>query len=794
MAAPEPPALRPDDDIRPLSQWRILGPLSLFLVGFLLLVGLHGAFMHLERRLHQQIENEHARLFIGELLVDDIRRIESAVYRMATTLGSRAQQRVKENILTHIRTIERNLTILRDGGTAERRIAVNLESHAEIVQTAVYDPHLRNEQRYVLEVIDLSPKLDEIRGKLDELAALLERRAQSRASHDDPGLVELEREIKLFLKKLPPLFRRLTENANRMFYLSQQQVNEKEAAIAAKGRQYRMIEAIMVVTIVIAVLLLGLKFSRQIEDNNRLLANASRRMRVARDEAQRANQAKTDFVSRMSHELRTPLNAVLGFAQLLALEPGLKSDQQDCVREIDQAGNHLLSMINEILDLARVEAGRLELADAEYSMLEVADEALGLVMARAQDKDIDIRAFVAPATPARFRGDKTRVKQVLVNLLGNAVKFTNTGEVVLTITPQPAAGVLRVEVRDTGIGFTPETRARLFQPFNQADESISRQYGGTGLGLVIAKELVEAMGGRIDASSEPGEGSTFWFTLPLPAEPTPPALQPDSRFDGTQALIVTPDPHLRQTLDAYLSALGLATTLSPGGAGVAALCGQIRLNDTRCLLLVLDAGITARDAVDALSQPLPPIVIVRLLPRGQQPPADASTGLPEMRLPLPLTVQQLCATLHDARQAAQALPDTPPAAPTPSPPPNHGRVLLVEDLQANQRVATLLLNRLGLEAQCANNGADALDAIDQQSFRLILMDVQMPVMDGLEATRRIRQYETQQRRKHTPIIALTANAMDHDRDACLDAGMDDYLAKPIRLKELRELLQRRGIL
>ncbi|HEX2066975.1 MAG TPA: ATP-binding protein, partial [Candidatus Thermoplasmatota archaeon] len=380
-------------------------------------------------------------------------------------------------------------------------------------------------------------------------------------------------------------------------------------------------------------------------------------LRAARQAAEEAARAKADFLANMIHEIRTPMNAVIGMTQLLGQTP-LTPEQAECVRTLRSSGEHLLTVINDILDYSKIEADKGELEQVPLDLRGCVEECLAIVGPRAKEKGLEARAAFAPGVPERIVGDPARLRQVLLNLLSNAVKFTDRGTVAVHVEAKPLGGgrhELHFAVADTGMGIPPEKFDRLFRSFSQVDSSTTRTHGGTGLGLAISKRLVELMGGRIWAESTPGKGSTFHFTLNA-------------------------------------------------------------------------------------SQAIPPV------------PAAASAF-----------------------------------APDPAPPPRGLAVLLAEDNPVNQRVALRMLERLGLAADVAGNGEEAVDAVQRRAYDVVLMDVQMPRLDGFGATRRIRALPLA---RQPYIVAMTADAMPGDRERCLEAGMDDYLSKPVRMEALGEALGR----
>ncbi|WP_165797511.1 response regulator [Solimonas fluminis] len=520
--------------------------------------------------------------------------------------------------------------------------------------------------------------------------------------------------------------------------------------------------------------------------NVRLRERRSMALEHAHREADLANRAKSDFLANMSHEIRTPLNAILGTAELIS-DTSLTDEQRESLQTIRQSGDHLLGVIDDILDFSKVESGMLELEDAVFDLRRAVEEALELVGHKAVQKRLELACDIAPGTPDMARGDAARVRQILVNYLSNAIKFTEHGDVSVEVSAQALdAGRHRfhVAVRDTGIGIPAERLGRLFKSFSQVDASTTRRYGGSGLGLAICKRLAEMMGGGVAVESVPGRGSTFSFSF---VAATDPAWQQPQRpgidaLHGRHLLIVDDNDTNRRILRRTAEDWGMQVfdTASPQEAlrliergehfdlavmddimqdldGVA-LAAAIRRHRSRGALPLLLLS-SARQAGDDLKD----FDLVRLKPLRRSSLLDAFLDL-----------------LAPA-QVATPVPEQPaaPASRTPL------RILLAEDNAINRQVGTRMLESLGYQADVVENGVEAVAALQRQHYDLVLMDVHMPEMDGLEATRRIRAL---QQRAQPRIFAMTASALDHERQACLDAGMDRHLAKPFRRRELESML------
>ena len=744
-----------------------------FILGYIGIVVIHNIFTNKINKIDTDVKNEYARYKIGEYILKEIGSIETKYYRMGIVFKLESLRPIQDEILSEIEGIRTAINVLKNGGVFEKHIKLNLLETNEVTDKICFK---RNEEnKYAFESIDLLPKLDELSEKFVEMEDIVRIRLSILNDHGKNISEDDIFKVKLFFKQLPSVFIRMKENASRLLYESKKNIEVLEEDIEKKRVYYIELEYLFTYFIIFFIILLGYFLIKQILKKNRELERITERSVESEQEALKANETKSQFLANMSHEIRTPLNAIIGFSDILS-ESNLDKNEKEKAVIISKSATALLNIINDILDISKIESGKFEISRNKFNLSDLLEQVVQLYSINTKQKNIRFLYTLDPNIPYFLINDETKIKQVLSNILSNAIKFTPENKnVSFTISLKKIENNIATivfSVKDEGIGISTEDQKKIFKPFSQADGTISRKFGGTGLGLAISSNIVKMLGSEIKLISSERLGSTFYFDLDFEIQDIDTIDHKKLKYDFAICGVINDTENIRDHLSSTVKYFG-----------------RIYQSDDdieNCKKIDLIFCFGDPEFAEKLERRKKyfncPVVFVGNKIKIENHPKLIS--LMDYYLDVPIYGSKIFNIIAQAKSIEE----------------NHvivnqkkdrnkynGKILVAEDNINNQLLIRIILEKFGLNVVIVGNGKLAVERYKKEKFDLIFLDINMPVMDGLEAIKHIRIYE-QEVEMYTPTVALTANSIKGDKDKYLKEGMDNYLSKPINTDELLKIL------
>ena len=751
----------------------LIALLITFLLGYIGIIIIHKVFSNILNKVDDNVKNEYARYKIGEYILKEIGAIETKYYRMGVVTKFESLEPIQDEINAEIHDIKEAINVLQNGGVLQKHIKLNLIEASEVTDK-IYFKHLER-NKYTFEAIDLIPKLDELLTKSIEMEEIIKIRLSilnqlnKDISEDDIF------KVKLFFKQLPTIFIRMNENAGRLLYDSKKNIEILEKDIESKKNYYQNLEYIFTYIVMFFIIVLSYFVIKLILRKNKDLEEITKKSIESEQEALKANETKSQFLANMSHEIRTPLNAIIGFSDILS-ESNLDNSEKEKATIISKSATALLNIINDILDISKIESGKFEISENEFNLNNLLEQLVQLYSVNTKQKDIRFLYTLDPNIPHFLISDETKIKQVLSNILSNAIKFT----------PQNASVSFKVNlkkienniatitflVKDEGIGIAIDDQKKVFNPFSQADGTISRKFGGTGLGLSISSSIIKMLGSEIKLISKEGVGSTFYFDLDLKIQDIDVIDHRKLKYDFAICGVISDNENIRDHLISTVKYFGRIY--------------QAEEDIENCKKVDLIFCFGDPEFTEKLTKRKKffncPVVFVGNKTKIQNHPE--LIALMDYYLDVPIYGSKIFNIMAQVKsiEESHTLIDQ-----VKSKNKFTGKVLVAEDNTNNQLLIRIILEKFGLNVQIVENGKLALEKVKEEIFDLIFLDINMPVMDGIEAIKHIRLYEDMIN-KHTPVVSLTANSIKGDREKYLEKGMDNYLSKPINNDELLKIL------
>lgn len=750
----------------------LLSLLVVFVIGYLGIVLIHNIFSNILDKLDSNIKNEYSRYKIGEYILKEINDIETNFYKIGVSTKLKSTEPIKDNIEKKVENIKEAIKVLENGGTLKNNIFLNVFEASSVVDEIIFR---NDDKRLVFESIDLLPKLEELKLKVVDIEKIM----KIKLLEEEITLAEKEEwdsfKISLFFKQLPTFFSRMKENASRLLYDSKKNIDALEKNIKTEKEYYKKLENLISYFTIAFVIALGYFLIKQILRKNDELELITKRAKESEEEALIANQTKSQFLANMSHEIRTPLNAIIGFSDILSTS-SLADKDREKASIISKSAKALLNIINDILDISKIESGKFEISKNGFDLRELLEQIVQLYTVSAMQKNIRLFYTMDENIPIHLVSDETKLKQVISNILSNAIKFTpQNGKVFFDIkllNIKNHRAKIKFSIKDEGIGISLENQKKIFEPFSQADGSISRKFGGTGLGLAICLNIVKLLDSEIKLESVENEGSTFFFELDFEIQDI--ETIDNSKFEYDFAIcskIEDPEnikEHLINTIKHF---------------------GRVHEGEDieKCEKIDLIFCFGDPEFYEKLSNRKKHFKCKAVYVGNIDKINNNNIMKPLMNyfLDVPILgskISNIIKELKSTEESCEIIEEE-----------NidkiyKGNVLVAEDNSNNQLLIKLILEKFGLNVTITQNGQIALDEYKKNNYDLVLMDINMPIMDGLTALKHIREYELTTN-TYTPVVALTANTLKGDKEKFIQSGMDYYLSKPIQNDELIDILE-----
>lgn len=751
----------------------LIALLGVFLIGYGGLIIIHNIFGKIVDNLDNEVKNEYARYKIGEYILKEISTIETQYYKMGITTRLKAIKPIQKEIEEEIEDIENAIKVLENGGILKNYIKLNLIEISEATEEIRFTP---NNTKYTFEAIDLMPKLEELSRKIYEMERIMTIKLSIHNKNSKENLEDKSFEVQMFFKQLPTLFVRMKENASRLLYDSKKNLDVLERNIKEEKAYYKKLEYILTYFAMAFLIVLGYLVVKQILKKSKELEKITKQAKKSAQEALRANQTKSKFLANMSHEIRTPLNAIIGFSDILS-NSELPSKDKEKARIITKSANALLNIINDILDISKVESGKFEIVKKDFNLKDLVEQIVQLYSVNTKQKNIRFLYTLDENIPLNIKSDETKIKQVLSNIISNAIKFTpQDGKVLFDVKLKKienSIATVQFIVKDEGIGISIKDQKKIFEPFSQADGSISKKFGGTGLGLAISLRIIELLGSKIKLLSKEGEGSTFYFNLDLEVSQKENSFKSELKYNFAICNIINDNEEIRKHLITTLKTFGNIYERDEEIDG----CKTIDL------IFCFGDPEFAKKLEMRSKRFKAPVVFV-----GNKSKVENNEKIKSLityYIDVPIYGSKIYNIIAQSKKIEKKLIEEENKEEVKKT--YKGKILVAEDNTNNQLLIKLILEELGLKVTIVENGELAIEEYKKNEYDLVFLDINMPIMDGLTALAYIREYE-KENNKYTPMIALTANTIKGDKEKYLNQGMDYYLGKPIENDKLMNVL------